>query len=260
MAGAVGIDAGGVVGRRDDRLVLGGLVVLGVLTFLPYAVHGGGFVLDDWFSLSRAHFDGAFGAAGPDQELARPGAWVVYALVFGSLASTGWGVPALLGSLHVLTGGALYLLLRRFIAVVPAAVTCGLWLVLPNHTSLEAWASAANIAFALLLLVVGLLVLTADDVDAVGIVAASLLARCRTRSCYEAVVLARGRGRRGPPVDPPRPPGLADQPRPGPGRRAGVGRGCSRTGIPAKKRQPLLEVANVVRRALRLGRSCPRGR
>ena len=56
---------------------------LSLLASLLYAVLGTGYVLDDWFTLRYAHFDGAWAAAGPDQHTARPGAAVVYAVVFG---------------------------------------------------------------------------------------------------------------------------------------------------------------------------------
>lgn len=66
--------------RRHPNLAL---AVLAVAVAIPYAVLGVGFVLDDWFALGNAHFDGALGAAGRESFLYRPGQGVAYALTFG---------------------------------------------------------------------------------------------------------------------------------------------------------------------------------
>jgi hypothetical protein len=70
-----------VVGvRRHPHWSLAALV--GLLA-VPYALLGVGWVLDDWFVLRNAHFDGPVAAAGREQWLARPGQGAVYALTFG---------------------------------------------------------------------------------------------------------------------------------------------------------------------------------
>ena len=48
------------------------LVAVAVIVTAAYAVVGTNFVLDDWFTLANAHFDGALGAAGSAQQVARP--------------------------------------------------------------------------------------------------------------------------------------------------------------------------------------------
>src|SRR3954468_5740901 len=61
-----------------------------------HAALGPGFVLDDWFNLRNAAFGGAWSSAGTAQQTARPGAAVVYALVFGGLGRHPLAVLAVL--------------------------------------------------------------------------------------------------------------------------------------------------------------------
>src|SRR5207244_872284 len=58
-------------------------VGLVVVLALPYAFAGPRIILDDWFFLRNAHFDGAFSAGGARQLMGRPGAWLLYAFQFG---------------------------------------------------------------------------------------------------------------------------------------------------------------------------------
>ena len=108
-----------------------------------------GFVMDDWFTLSLAHFDGALRAAGSDQLAARPVGSLVYAVVFGGVGDAIAPTIVALAGLRV----AAALLLRRLLhVVVPADVAAAaavLWVALPTTTSLEVWPSASNIAVAL---------------------------------------------------------------------------------------------------------------
>jgi uncharacterized protein YciI len=130
------------------------LVGVAVLAATPYLVLGTGFVLDDWYTLRNAHFDGALRAAGSSQELARPGAALVYALTFGFVGEhpVVWIV---LGA-SVSAGCALLLarIVSRFAGRYLGVAVATVWLITPNHTSLEAWASALNIGVALLLALV----------------------------------------------------------------------------------------------------------
>lgn len=150
-----------------------------------YAVLGVGFVLDDWFTIRNAHFDGAWAAAGADQNLARPGAALVYALVFGPLGTHPLAVLALQASIGVGTALLLLDLLRRYLPAELALAATLLWVVLPNHTSLEVWASAANIALSLLLTLGGARLLVADRR---GALPASLVLFVAGALCYEAII------------------------------------------------------------------------
>lgn len=154
-----------------------------------YAVLGVGFVLDDWYAIGNARFDGAWMAAGPDRIPARPGGAVVYAFVFGPLGdhpSAVLGLQALVGAL---TAVCLLALLRRFLPGELAFAATLLWVVFPNHTSTEVWAAASNIALAVLLAVVGALLLTSE---ARWRLPAALLAFGAAALCYEAVIPVSG--------------------------------------------------------------------
>lgn len=165
---------------------------------LPYMTKGPGFVLDDWFTLANAHFDGWLASAGPEQWRARPGAGVVYAFVFGVVGRHPLATVAVSTALCACIGVALWLLLGRFLPPRLSFAISAMWIVVPNHGSLLYWASATNVAVALLLLLLGLLALDAQRLAlAVLLLAASVL-------CYEAtapiavmglIAVPRSRGR-----------------------------------------------------------------
>ena len=129
---------------------------------VPIAVHardGAGFVLDDWFLVRNAVFDGALHVANPDLAAARPGTTVVYGLSFGVFPRSPAAVFALQSGLLVLAGVLTYLLLRRFVPSLIAASVVALWAIVPNHMSLEVWGSVLVADASLVLLLVGALLL-----------------------------------------------------------------------------------------------------
>jgi hypothetical protein len=159
--------------------------VLSLLTSAVYAVLGTGYVLDDWFTLRNARFEGAWASAGAAQQTARPGAAVVYAVVFGLVGQHPLVVLAVQAAIGLATAVVLVHLLRRFFPPGLALVATLLWVLLPNHSSLEVWASATNIALCVLLTVIAADLLCARDRwsqwTAVPVFAAAGL-------CYEAVL------------------------------------------------------------------------
>jgi len=172
--------------RRHPNIAL---TALAVAVALPYAVLGVGFVLDDWFALGNAHFDGALGAAGRESFLNRPGQGLVYALTFGLVGEHPLIHYLLQVALSAVAAVLLYKLLLRFLAEGPALAIAALWVVVPNHGSLTRWASASMILVGLVLLLVAGLLLTrvepdlrTDAVAAVLMVASVL--------CYEAMAPA----------------------------------------------------------------------
>jgi hypothetical protein len=180
---AVVADAPARRGGRAGR-VEAALAVITAAVYLPYLVRGTGFVQDDWYALGNAHFYGAFHAAGPSQETARPGAWLVYAALFGGAGAHPLVHLLLLEALDLAAGVLLYRLVRRFLSGGIAAATAVIWLVLPNHTAPEVWSSGANIALSAVLLLGGLLVLTGDATGARRALALAALAGAIL--CYEA--------------------------------------------------------------------------
>jgi hypothetical protein len=164
------------------------MVAAGVASLLCsaiYAVLGTGYVLDDWFTLRNAHFQGAWASAGAAQQQARPGAAVVYAVVFGIVGRHPLVVLGIQAVIGASTAVVLVHLLRRFFPPALALVATLFWVLLPNHTSLEVWASATNIALCVLLTVIATDLLCSPRRDrrwvAIVLFAAAGL-------CYEAVL------------------------------------------------------------------------
>lgn len=120
-----------------------------------HAVLGPGFVLDDWYTLRNAAFGGAWAAAGTAQQAARPGAAVTYWAVFGLVGRHPMATLAILAVVVAATAALLVVLLRTWFPDQIAVGAALLWVVLPNHLSLEVWASATNISLSVLLVVAG---------------------------------------------------------------------------------------------------------
>jgi hypothetical protein len=150
-----------------------------------YAVLGPGYVLDDWFTLRNAHFDGAWAAAGTAQQTARPGAALVYAIVFGLVGQHPLVTLTVQAVLGAATAALLVVVLRRYFGSGLALGAALLWVVFPNHTSLEAWASATNISLCVLLATAATALLDSTSrrrqAGALVLFAASAL-------CYEAII------------------------------------------------------------------------
>lgn len=170
---AVAVALGGPVSNRWKTSAL--LAAIGAVVLLPYVVAGPGHFVDDWFALRNAVTDGWWHAAGDGQWRARPGAGLVYALTFGLIGARPWVHVALAAVVLVVSALVLARLLRRFLPPLVATAVAGTWLVVPNHTSLEAWPSAMNIALALLLLLLAVDRLTRDQLTFGRQIASSLL-------------------------------------------------------------------------------------
>ena len=165
------------------------LIAVGGAALVPYLLAGPGFFVDDWFALRNARLDVWWNAAGSGQWRARPGAGFVYALTFGLLNDRPWIYVLLAAVMLVACAVVLERVLRRFLPPVVALVIAAAWLVIPNHTSLEAWPSALNIALALLLFLAAMERLTvarpstATDLTSAALLGLSVL-------CYEATAPA----------------------------------------------------------------------
>lgn len=141
-------------------------------------------MLDDWFALANARFDGWWMAAGAEQWRARPGAGAVYAVTFGLVGRHPLVALGLQVGLVAVTAVLLRRLLARLVAPATAWAVAALWLVIPNHGSLLMWTSAANITVALALLLAGLLLVAGErPAPAALLLAVSVL-------CYEATAPA----------------------------------------------------------------------
>lgn len=149
---------------------------------------GTGFVLDDWYWLRNAAFHGAAHAAtaGNGQAAARPGAGLVYAFVFGVLGRHPLPVVVLMSLVGLVVSLLLLALLERYLPWPLALTTVACWVVFANHTSLEVWASCANIPAALALGCGGLLVGLGHRTDRGAALAGLLMAAACL--CYQAVL------------------------------------------------------------------------
>jgi hypothetical protein len=173
-------------GRADWR-TLGALLVLTAAVLLVHALRGPNFVLDDWFTVEHATFDGVARAAGSSQMLARPGTVVAYGATFGVFGDHPLPIYLVLSALGLVNVGLLYALLRRFLELPLAAASVAVWVVLPNHMSLEIWPSTANIVLGLTLALLGAWLVARPapsgvaEVGSIGLLVAASL-------CYEAFI------------------------------------------------------------------------
>lgn len=138
-----------------DWRVLFGLLALQLLVVLPYALRGPNFVLDDFWILEQGVFDGVFGASDAALTAARPGTAIAYGLTFGAFGNH--PLPIFLIQAAIVLGcvAVLFPALRRFLSTTLAGATTAVWIVLPNHLSLEVWVTTSIIALSLLFLLVG---------------------------------------------------------------------------------------------------------
>ncbi|MEY2417934.1 MAG: hypothetical protein QOG90_614 [Actinomycetota bacterium] len=166
-----------------ERAAVVFLCALTAAMALPYAVAGPNFILDDWFALRNAMFEGAWAAAGHNQQVARPGAWVVYGLTFGFVGNHPLAIFVLQTAVTAAVAVALFFVVRRFVAFAPAVATAAVWIVAPTHTSLDNWASALNISLALLAVLLGVASLGRSRGDWVAAILFAVSALC-----YEATM------------------------------------------------------------------------
>lgn len=137
--------------RRTHRVavIAAALAAFRVLLAVPYAVFGPGLFMDDWWVLRNIRFDGVLAGAGRGQALARPGAWLLFNLEFGLAGEHPlvlYGIVTLAG---VAVTVALFFALRRLTGTGVAAAVAAVYALLPNHSTLDHWASAIGITVGL---------------------------------------------------------------------------------------------------------------
>jgi hypothetical protein len=178
-------------GNRSDWAVATALVGLAAARAVPYLVRGPKLFLDDWWALRNARFSGAFGAAGHEQLIARPGAWLVFNIEFGLIGRHPVALYLVQTALNAGVVVALFIVARRFLGPWTAAGVSATWALLPNHSAMDHWASTMQIVVALLFLTVGVgLVARATD-RGTGMWPA-ILCFLVGGLCYEAVLPAAG--------------------------------------------------------------------
>lgn len=134
-----------------DAAIVGGMVVL---LALPQLLLGPQMTADDWVWVRNGEFLGWWDAGGTRQ-VGRPGAFVLYALVFG----LGGPHPMVHALVQVVLWGAaavaVLAALREVVEHGVALLVTVVWLVLPGHTTLELWASTSQAWVAVALLALG---------------------------------------------------------------------------------------------------------
>jgi len=146
-------------GGFGDRVALATIVVLGLVLTVVQIVIGPGLVLDDWYALRNAELDGTFHAADSGLRAARPGAAFTFGLAFGVVGDDRIGLVLFRMAVVVAVAVLCFLILRRFLPVGPSATVALVWLVLPNHMSLEFWPSALVSSVSLMAVLLGWLLM-----------------------------------------------------------------------------------------------------
>ncbi len=164
--------------RRSTLLIATVVALIG----LPYLLAGPGPLADDWVFLRNQRFDGWLHAAGPRQ-LGRPGGAFVYDVTFGLIGNHPLVLAIVQLALLAAAALAVHAALARFVDHRLALAIVLVWLVAPNHMTLEHWASTAQALVALALLGVGVRLL--DEHPERPMAAFVVLALAV--SCYEIV-------------------------------------------------------------------------
>jgi len=188
----------------SDRTIVIGLVALVLVLAIPYAVMGPKFILDDWFTVYWRSTRGLLRTS--DQLRSRPGAWLTFVLEFGLIGRHPLAIYLVKVALTAVTAVLIFYVARRLVTAPIAGGIAAMWVVLPNHSALEHWASTMGIQVSLILLLAGaLLLLRAADAGRAPVAAVACFVA--SALCYEAtlaasvlalVVLPRLRGRRTP--------------------------------------------------------------
>jgi hypothetical protein len=174
--------------RRRVGFELVAVASLAAAAGLPYALRGPGFLLDDWVWLRNRRFGGLLATGGGWQVAARPGAWLIDTLQFGAIGAHPLPLYLLQLALNVCVAVAIVQVLRPFVGRLAIAVAL-MWVLLPNHSSLTRWLTAASISVSLLLLLLGIDAVRRSTVAGAPVWRAVLLL-CLAGLCYEATIPA----------------------------------------------------------------------
>lgn len=124
-----------------------------------YAITGVTWWADDWLIVANLERFGLFGTADGLALSARalPVAWLSYNLAFGVAGDHPLVLFAIGTALNVAVAALLFVVLDRVFSTRAALVATALWILVPNHSSLTAWASTIQARVGLILLLSGVL-------------------------------------------------------------------------------------------------------
>ncbi len=165
-----------VTGRgRDSIWLVIGPVALAAAIAVVNAVVARGYVLDDWFLVRAVSQDGIWSVVEPDLLAARPGSLVAYLLPFGLAPGNPTATAIVQGAYVVVAALLAVLVARKLTTPVAAAAIVTVWVVLPNHQSLEIWPSAIVATASVALLLGGVLLLLRERLSPAALLVACVL-------------------------------------------------------------------------------------
>lgn len=169
--------------RRPAFVILGGLVAARALL---YTVLGVNFILDDWSLEYQRAIAGTWESVPSGQDLvnARPGAWLTFTLLHGTVGPHPLVQFLVLTAVNLAVVLILYTVLARFFDRSTALLVTAVWVLLPVHQSMTVWPGTSQIAVGALAFLLGLWAFTCGRWALAGAgFAASIL-------CYELSVPA----------------------------------------------------------------------
>jgi hypothetical protein len=169
----------------SDRRLPWAIAGLSLLTSVPYAVLGPYLLLDDWFTLWFRMRDGILWTGGHGQLSARPGAFLVLLVQYGVIGAHPLVLYLLQAALAAAAAALLFVAGRRLLGPGRAFAVAAVWVLLPNHSSIDRWAAALPALVSLVLLLAGVVVLE-RAVERGGSVTAAVALLCASALCYEA--------------------------------------------------------------------------
>jgi hypothetical protein len=173
--------------RRRGPLAIAGLTVLRLAVALPYLLRGPKLFRDDFAFSAAGRFGGVWQAAGRFDRLGRPVGWLINCLQFGVIGPHPLVLYLFQSAVGVAVVVTLFLVARRFLPEFVAVGVAAMWALLPNHSSIDHWASQAGVLVGLLLFLVGVhrLVVACDRGRSGWPAVVWLAASC---ACYEATI------------------------------------------------------------------------
>lgn len=146
-------------GRPVSRGAVGVVAGLVLARAALYALTGVTWLADDWLIVANLERFGLFGSADGLALSARalPVAWLSYNVAFGVAGEHPLVLFAIGTALNVAVAALLFVVLDRVFTTRAALVATALWILVPNHSSLTAWASTIQARTGLILLLGGVL-------------------------------------------------------------------------------------------------------
>lgn len=185
LSSVPGVRVQRLTSRSGSRLCV--LSIVGLLA-LPNLIAGPVLLADDYVWLRNAHFGGWLRAGGP-RTYSRPASLLGCDLTFGLIGPHPLALYLVQAALWALAALAVLGLMRRLLDPLLALGVCVVWLLIPNHLSLEYWLSTSQVWNAIAALCFGLSLLI-DDVRRERFPWRGLCLLCLAPLFYEVTICA----------------------------------------------------------------------